>query len=135
MNQQQQNIAYETFTARRYVDLVNNCGGLADMIYQDHECGCKVTGNGTLQHPLAIKFCDLHPVKIELSAFFRGSYNYCIAESLHGTLKYKSHTNGSLKEWRRVIAKINANKQPVYVTRTGDRCEVIIRPAAKAVKN
>ena len=29
-------------------------------VHAIHECGCKVTGNGTLQFPLTIKFCKRH---------------------------------------------------------------------------
>jgi hypothetical protein len=49
----------ETITLRRFVDGKGE-GGLANMVYRKHECGCKVIGNGTLQHPLAVQFCDLH---------------------------------------------------------------------------
>jgi hypothetical protein len=29
-------------------------------VYAHHSCGCKITGNGTLQFPLKINFCEKH---------------------------------------------------------------------------
>lgn len=29
-------------------------------VYKHNPCGCEITGNGTLQFPLGIKFCEKH---------------------------------------------------------------------------
>lgn len=37
-----------------------NKGHLNFAVYSVNPCGCEITGNGTLPHPLAIEFCPLH---------------------------------------------------------------------------
>lgn len=34
--------------------------------YHNHSCGCRVTGNGTLQLPLGIEYCPAHHFADEL---------------------------------------------------------------------
>ena len=34
--------------------------GLSGAVYAYNECECKIKGNGTLQFPLSIEFCDKH---------------------------------------------------------------------------
>lgn len=33
---------------------------LTGAAFHDHKCGCKIIGNGSLQFPLTIKFCNKH---------------------------------------------------------------------------
>jgi len=33
---------------------------LSNCVHKIENCGCSVTGNGTLQFPLGIKFCEKH---------------------------------------------------------------------------
>lgn len=34
--------------------------GLSNCVYKEPTCGCKIAGNGTLQFPLEVKFCNKH---------------------------------------------------------------------------
>lgn len=46
----------------RFTGYINDDGkaGLMDAVYSTYECGCKIIGNGSLQFPISIKFCDKH---------------------------------------------------------------------------
>lgn len=37
---------------------------LGNCTYRTHKCGCEIIGNGTLQNPLEIKFCNKHLLKV-----------------------------------------------------------------------
>ena len=39
--------------------------------YEDSGCGCQIVGNGTLPHPLGIKWCAKHATASELLALLQ----------------------------------------------------------------
>lgn len=45
--------------ARKEMDEKGNTS-LSNCNYKVHKCGCEIIGNGTLQNPLEIKFCNKH---------------------------------------------------------------------------
>lgn len=45
--------------ARKEMDEQGNAS-LSNCNYKIHKCGCDIIGNGTLQNPLEIKFCNKH---------------------------------------------------------------------------
>ena len=45
--------------AQKQMDEQGNAS-LSNVTYRAHKCGCEIIGNGTLQNPLEIKFCDKH---------------------------------------------------------------------------
>lgn len=54
------------FTGCSYRAMVHEgVGYLMEAVHTTHPCGCKITGNGTLTHPLTVVHCELHKGAVE----------------------------------------------------------------------
>ena len=76
--------------------------------YRDHGCGCRIVGNGTLPHPLAIKWCPEHAAAPELLESLRstaGILQLALSTDIRPRSETRPVAESAIAEARAVIAK------------------------------
>lgn len=69
-------------TLKALASVKANAGALLGATYEINPCGCRIVGNGTLRHLLAIEFCPLHQAAGDLLDFVR-AMSRCECQAKH----------------------------------------------------